>query len=287
MFLFPLVIVGAGEVAVPVRFGAVQQHVLHEGLHLVDPLTRFPRMNVQRNILEMSSGGGAQQATGGAEVVALSADQLPMTIDIGFPYALNPDSAARVYQRIGDDAAIDGLIRPAARSAVRDAVARFTWEDAATHRREDLAAQIGERFRYLIEADLRGLGFTELEAENAFSLPPVQLRRMLPPQGVQDAITQKLQAQQELQRQETLSQIARMEAERRGTEGLGLAKLFEELPKGYQPEQIAVVLNAMANKTRADAMLQAAQRQNVQTIIMESGGQQPIQVNPNMPAPHK
>lgn len=279
LFLTPVVIVDPGQVAVPVRFGAVGDEVLHEGMHLVDPFTQFSRMNVRRNMLEMSSGGGGAH-TAAAEVVALSADQLPMVIDIGFPYALNPESAARIFQRVGGDASIDALIRPAARTAVRDAIARFGWEDAATHQREALAAMTGARFRQLVENDLRALGLTEVEAQNAFSLPPVQLRRILPPQSVQDAIAERLRAQQDLQRQETLTQIARMEAERRATEGTGLAKLFGELPTGYGAEHIAVVLNAMANKTRADALLQAAQGNKVQTIIMEGGGPVPVPLSP-------
>jgi regulator of protease activity HflC (stomatin/prohibitin superfamily) len=276
----PIVIVQPGQVAVQVRFGAVQDHALAEGVHLVDPVSRFPRMTVRRQILEMSSGGAAGRATGGAELVALSADQLPMLVDIGFPYALNAEGAARVFQRLGDDASIQNLILPAARTAVRDAIARFGWEDAATHKREELAALIGDRFRHLIEADLRGLGLTAAEAGRAFLLPPAQLRRIVPPQSVQDAIAEKLRAQQDLQKQETLTQIARMEAERRASEGVGLSRLFGALPEGFSADQIATILNAMASKTRADAMLQAAQTHGVQTIIMDAGGAVPVQVVP-------
>ncbi len=276
VFFVPLVIVQPGQVAIPIRFGAVLTQALPEGVHIVDPFSRFVRMTVRRQILEMSSGG--VPGRGGAELVALSADQLPMHVDIGFPFALNADGAAKVFQRVGDDASIQSLILPAARTAVRDAIARFGWEDAATHKREELAALIAQRFRALIEADLRGLGLTEAEAARAFLLPPAQLRRIVPPQSVQDAIAEKLRAQQDLQKQETLTQIARMEAERRASEGLGLTRLFEALPAGFTPDQIATILGAMANKTKADAMLHAAQAQGVQTIIMDGGGS--VQVVP-------
>lgn len=270
-----VVIVEPGEVAVPVRLGAVQPAALREGLHLADPLTRFPRMTVRRQILEMSSGGGAGQATAGGELLALSAEQLPLAIDIAFPFALNPDSAPRLYQRVGDDAAIDNLVRPAARTAVRDAVARFAWEEAATTRREALAAAIDARFRALIEADLRGLGLTEAEARAAFALPPVVLRRIMPPPTVQQAVAERLRARQELEQQATLTEIARAAAGRRSLEAEGIANLIRGLPEGYGPDQVAALLNALANRTRAEALAQATRQPGVQMVVMEGGNAMP------------
>lgn len=272
-----VVVVEPGQVAVPVRLGAVQADgALGEGLHLADPFTRFPRMTVRRQILEMSSGGGAAQAGAGAEVMALSADQLPMAVDVGIPFALNPGSAPRIFQRIGGDAAIDGLVRPAARTAVRDALALFRWEEAATTRREALAEAIGARFRALVEADLRGLGLSEAEARDAFAMPPVVLRRVMPPLAVQEAIGERLRARQELEKQETLTEIARQEAARRSLEGQGIGNLIRSLPEGYGPEQVAALLNALANRTRAEALAQATRHPGVQMVVMEGGAGPPL-----------
>lgn len=276
-----LVVVQPGEVAVPVRLGAVQGEALGEGLHVIGPLTETPRLAVRRQILEMSSGGGARQASAGAELQALSSEQLPLFIDIGVPFALNPDSAARIYQRVGDNRAIDDLMRPAARTAVRDAVAQFRWEEATTTRRQELADAIGARFRALVEADLRGLGLSEVEARAAFATPPVVLRRVAPPPAMQEAVTERLRARQELAKQETLTEIARQEAERRSLEAQGIANLIRGLPEGYGPEQVAALLHALANRTRAEALAQATRQPGVQMVVMEGGAGG----NPPMPTP--
>lgn len=276
-----LIVIQPGTVAVPVVFGEVSASTKSEGMHLVNPLARYPRMDIRRQIIEISSGGGAQTATGGGEIVALSRDQLPLSIDIGFPFSLNPAAAWKVYQRIGDDATYrDQLLRPAARSAVRDAVAQFSWDEAAATRREQLAETILGRLIQLTRAELEQLGFTAEDAGSAFTILPVQLRRVLPPQQIQDAVAEKLRAEQDLQRQVTLAEITRLEAERREYEELGVAKLFSQLPQGFTPEQIAVVLNALANKRRADAVVRAAESDRVGTIIFEGGGQGAIPIAP-------
>jgi regulator of protease activity HflC (stomatin/prohibitin superfamily) len=265
-----VLVVQPGQVAVEVFLGSVADRVRAEGVYLVNPLASYPRMTVRRRIIEMSSGGGAAEATGGQEIMALSREQLPLAIDIGFPFAMLPAAAPEVYRRIGPgDSFLDQLIRPAARSAVRDAVARFGWQEAAVTRREELGEAIGARFAAVIARDLRELGFGEEEAGRVLALPPVQLRRVAPPQALQDAISEKLRATQDLERQTTLSQIARIEAERRENEGLGIARLFAQLPSQFTPEQIAVLLNAIADKTRADAVMRAVESQRVTTLVLE------------------
>ena len=91
------VVVGPGEVAVPVLFGAVQPVALGEGPHLADPLASYPRLSVRRQILEMSSGGGADRANAGGEVVSISRNGLALAVDVGFPLALDPTAAPAVY----------------------------------------------------------------------------------------------------------------------------------------------------------------------------------------------
>lgn len=54
----------------------------------------------------------------------------------------------------------------------------------------------------------------------------------------------------------------------RKKEGAGVTNLFEELPKNFTSAEISEVLAALANKTRADAMLKAVESGQVKTIIM-------------------
>lgn len=124
---------------------------------------------------------------------------------------------------------------------MRHGVARFDWEEATAARPTDLAQAIGDAFERSVRADLVRLGFTADEAARAFTFLPVQLRRVLRPQAIQDAVADKLKAQQDLERQQALTEVARIGAERRATEGLGVARLLDQVPQGFTPTQIAAV----------------------------------------------
>ena len=154
---------------------------------------------------------GTSDASGqaGEEIVAVSSDSTPLTMDIGFPIRLNGPLAWKIFQRIGDQSVVaNQLIVPGARAAVRDAVAGFTSRDVATMSRSKLASGIETRFRQLVERDLVAAGFAESEASTAFTIQPVQLRKILPPQKVLNAVSEKIAAEEDLERQKTLTQIA-------------------------------------------------------------------------------
>ncbi len=266
-FLFSAVVtVPAGHVAVPSLFGKVKGTVLGEGLHLTNPLYAFQRFSVRRRILEFS---------GQTQIISISRDGTPLSIDAGIPVQLNGPLAWKVYRRIGNQQVFTAqLLAPAARSAVRDAAATLPWIEATTSGRERLASEVEKRFRRLVEQDLEVAGFSAEEAAAVFTILPVQLRKILPPQKVLNAVSEKLAAEEDLQKQVTLTRIAEEEAKRRRNEGRGVKNLFAELPKGFTPGQIREVLNAIADKTRAEALMKAVESGEVSVIVME-GGQTP------------
>lgn len=201
-------IVPPGHVAVVTFFGSVQQRVFDEGFHVVNPLYRFKEYLIRRTMFDFQ---GTSDASGqaGEEIVAVSSDSTPLTMDIGFPIRLNGPLAWKIFQRIGDQSVVaNQLIVPGARAAVRDAVAGFTSRDVATMSRSKLASGIETRFRQLVERDLVAAGFAESEASTAFTIQPVQLRKILPPQKVLNAVSEKIAAEEDLERQKTLTQIA-------------------------------------------------------------------------------
>lgn len=96
----------------------------------------------------------------------------------------------------------------------------------------------------------------------------MQLRKILPPQKVLNAVSEKVAAQEDLERQKTLTRIAEEEARRRQNEGRGVKNLFTELPAGLKPSEIREVLAAIADKTRAEATMKAVETGQVQIMIM-------------------
>lgn len=162
------------------------------------------------------------------------------------------------------------LILPAARAAVRDVIAAFAWADAAGPRRGDVEIQMLENLRRSVISDLVEQGWSQEEAKRAIQFLPTQLREVLPDQKIQNAIAERLAAQENLARQLILTEIAKQEAERRAQEGTGVSKLFEQLPKGFKASEIRDVLLALAEKERADALTKAVESGKINFMVLPS-----------------
>lgn len=264
-----IVIVAPGTVRVASLFGKVQEDVYGEGLHVVNPLMDFHEMSVRRQMYNFTEGN---------ELVSISQDGVRLQLDVAFPIRLNPELAWKVFQTIGPEQRYLNQLSSAARTTVRDVVALYDWKSAATTKRQELAQVSQETFKAYLRNDLVSLGFTEAEADRAFSVLPVQLRRVLPPEKVLNAISEKVASEEDLERQKTLTAIAEEAALRRANEGLGVKKLFAELPEGFSAEEISTVLNALAQKEKANALLKAVETDQVKVIVMEGGSPAAVSV---------
>lgn len=263
-------VVPVGSVSVATLFGTVREQTYDQGPHLVNPLYSFHNMTVQRKIVEFQSGQKSDDGKNADDVVAVSNDNLPLTIDVTYAFALNPTYASWLYRNIGDEQTIwDQLVVQAARAATRSATARFDYTQATTTERDLLAKAMEDDFRMRLVRDMVKMGLPQADAEKAFTILPVQLRKVLPPEKVLNSIAEKASSEQDLQRQTILTNIARQEAERRGQEGAGVKKLFDQLPQGFSSDQIAQVMTALANKERADAMLKAVETGKVTVMVMD------------------
>jgi len=145
-----ILIVPAGHVATGVLFGTVAERPFTQGFHIVNPLLSFRKQSVRRQVVSFTSAGGAAEAEN--NVIALSSNNVPIDIDVTYPFRLNPQYAWWVYKNIGDENVyIDQLIKTAARNATRDATSDYTDVEATTSRREDLAISMGDRFKNLLK----------------------------------------------------------------------------------------------------------------------------------------
>lgn len=280
-FVHSIVTVPVGHIGVPVLFSRVQNYQFKEGWTLfVNPLLSIEDMTYRRRVLEFhsASASDSKDVRRGADndVTVTSADDLPLSMDVTFAYSLNPNYASWVYRKMGGDEKYErDQVRQIARSATREAASSFSSHEATTSKREAFAKKMEDEFRSRLVADLVGQGLTKKEAEEVYIVYPVQLRKVLPPEKVLNAISEKNAALHDRDRQQTLTEIARIEAERRSNEGLGVAKLFENLPKDFTPEDIALILSAIADKERADAMMRAVQSGKVNIMVMDGGRMAP------------
>lgn len=254
--------VPAGTVEVETVFGRVTGNTITAGAHLVNPLANWEPMNIRLQIFNFT---GSETAT------ALSSDGTQLQIDTGFNFALTPEFAPRIFERIGGERAYQVIVYSAAREAIRSATAQYEWREAATSEREAMAAMMRTEFERGLVDKLAHAGLTQEEADGAFEVARVDLRRVEPPQRVLTAISEKVAAQEDLERQQTLTSIAEEAARRRAQEGLGVQMLFAELPENFEPGEIAQVLHALAEKERADALMKAVEMGDVNVIVMNGG----------------
>ncbi|MGM4906792.1 SPFH domain-containing protein [Tardiphaga sp. 866_E4_N2_1] len=279
---YSFMIVQPGSTQVVVTFGKVQERRYDPGFHIVVPGSRHDIVWTRRQIFELSAldpdavtATGAGQTPEAQRTLALSSDGIALSADITFPYQVNADIAWKVFTDIGPEYE-SALLIPAARAAVRQAVASFNWTDAVSSRRQDLEQLIHTDFKKLVNDNLKGAGFTTEQAENAFTLMAPQIRRLAPPKPILSAVSDRAASLVNLERQSVLNQIAEREAQRRANEGLGIKKLVDQLPKEMRPEQLQGLLYALADKQRADSMLKAVEHNQVKVMVMGGGSNAPV-----------
>jgi regulator of protease activity HflC (stomatin/prohibitin superfamily) len=120
-FFRPWVQVGPGQRGIVLNFGAVQQQVLEEGLHL--------RIPVMQEVVLMDVK--LQKAE--TDAAAASADLQDVSSRVALNYHIVPDKANIVYQKIGVQFK-ERIIDPAILEVVKAVTAKYTAEELITKR---------------------------------------------------------------------------------------------------------------------------------------------------------
>ena len=268
-------IVSAGTVAIATWFGSVQTTVIPEGFQFINPMTSTTSFSTRRDTVDFSNNkekGSRENPINGPAILALSSDRNPLTIEASFPYSINATLAWKLFQRVAQsDGAVEAkLLETNARKIVAEVFARHGWAEATLQNRSSIETELQAAFVAAVISDLAAYGFSEAEARTALTIGKPQLREVKPDDKVLSAIADRLASEEQLKRQKVLTEIAAQEAERRANEGTGVAKLFEQLPKDFKPEQIRDVLGALADKERADALMKAVELGRVTIIAIPS-----------------
>ena len=221
LFMFAsVVIIPAGHIGVQVLFGKVKPTALTEGISAINPFVEVTEMSVRTETYTMSATANEGQRSGDDSIQALSSDGLLMPLDITIAFRLVGSDGPRVYRDLGADY-VDKIIRPASRTAVREAIAGFTAQEAYSTKREALPQKmqelLTERMRALLEQreDFRGA--------TGFLVDQVMLRNIQLPAKVKNAIEAKLEAAQQAEQMQFVLDKERQEAERKRIEAKGVS----------------------------------------------------------------
>ncbi|MHB8057466.1 MAG: prohibitin family protein [Desulfuromonadaceae bacterium] len=129
VFLRPWVQVGPGQRGIVLNFGAVQNQVMDEGLHVLIPvMQKVAIMDVRVQKVE-------------TDAAAASADLQDISTRVALNYHVIPDKANVVYQSIGTQFG-ERIIDPAIQEVVKAVTAKYTAEELITKR-----AIVGEAMR--------------------------------------------------------------------------------------------------------------------------------------------
>lgn len=224
IFFSLLRIVPPGSIGVQILFGRVlTKATLSEGLNIVNPFVDLHIMSIRTQSYTMSIAHEEGQVRGDDAITALTRDGLEVKMDLTVWYHLNPEEAANVFQKIGSDY-IEKIVRPAARTAIRNTVANYQAIETYAEKRRELETEIEKQLT--IDFNKRGI-----------ILERVLLRNISLPTKVKNAIEAKLEAEQEAQKMEFVLLKEKKEAERKKIEAEGIAKAQDIIAQSLAGER--------------------------------------------------
>lgn len=180
--------VPTGNVGIKVRFGAVQNDVLAEGLHFKIPLVESVKKMDCRTKRADVNGEGA------------SKDLQTITSYIAMNYKVEQEKASNLYKTIGENYE-EVVIRPAMQDAMKATLAQYTAEELITKRTE-----VAYNLQETLEAKLKGRGII---VENA------SIVNLTFSEAYDQAIEAKQVAEQEAKKAQQELEKAKIEAEKK------------------------------------------------------------------------
>jgi len=244
-------IIEPGKVGLQVLFGEVQESILSSGLNIVNPLVKVEEFDITTQAYTMSGSEIEQSQISDQAIRVLSSDGLEVTIDMTVLYRVDPKKTPDIRREIGPGFSyIDKIVRPTARTRIRDNAVIYNAVDLYSLRREEFQQKIFESIRDDFAA--RGIILENLLVRNV-SLP----------QSVKNAIEAKINAEQEAQKMQFVLQKEEQEAERKRVEAQGIADYQKIISSSLTQKQLQY--------EQIKALQELVKSGNSKVIIMGSG----------------
>lgn len=217
-------VIDAGQVGVKTLYGKVDNEVLYSGLNVINPLVEVTTFDVKTQNYTMSAIHDEGNKVGDDAIRILTSDGLEVTIDLSVLFSVKPKDAPRILKEIGDDY-LDKIVRPIARTAIRD--------NAVSYEAVALYSTKRQEFQNKIFAAI-DLSF----AKRGLKLEQLLVRNVTLPESVRKAIESKINAEQDAQKMQFVLQKERQLAERKRIEAQGIADYQRILSTGLSDKQL-------------------------------------------------
>ncbi len=236
----------------------MENEVLYSGLNVVNPLVDVKTMDVKTQNYTMSGVHDEGEKGGDDAIRVLTADGLEVVIDLTVLYRVVAADAPRLVRETGLDYK-DKIVRPLARTKIRDNAVYYTAIDLYSTKRDQFQTRIFKS----IEDDFKKRGLI---------LEQLLIRNITLPNNVKTSIEEKIKAEQDAQKMEFLLQKEKQEAERKRVEAQGIADYQKIISSGLgdkqlQYEQIQIMKGLITSP-------------NAKVIIM-GGGKTPVILDAN------
>lgn len=204
LFLNPFVIIGAGERGVVLNFGAVQDKVLDEGLHI--------RVPIMQRIIKIDVKVHKSQT----DAEAASKDLQDTHSTIAVNYHILPDKANWVYQNIGLQYK-ERIIDPAVQEVVKAVTARYTAVELITQRekvRSEIKDLLSQRMRsYNIIVDDFSIVNFKFSQQFTQAIEAKQTAEQLALKAQRDLERIKIEAEQKITQAKAEAEALRLQKE--------------------------------------------------------------------------
>lgn len=217
-------VIDAGQVGVKTLYGKVDDQVLYSGLNVINPLVEVTTFDVKTQNYTMSAIHDEGSKSGDDAIRILTSDGLEVTIDLSVLFSVTPKDAPRILKEIGDDY-LDKIVRPVARTAIRD--------NAVSYEAVALYSTKRQEFQNKIFSAI-DLSF----AKRGLKLEQLLVRNVTLPESVRKAIESKINAEQDAQKMQFVLQKERQLAERKRIEAQGIADYQRILSTGLSDKQL-------------------------------------------------
>jgi regulator of protease activity HflC (stomatin/prohibitin superfamily) len=232
-FLSGCVIIRPGEVGVRRTMGKLQNKVLDEGVHGVNPFaTTVIRKPIRTVNLEM-------------ELNLPSKEGLNIKSGISILYRVNKQSVPTLIKNLGNG--YEQIIQSVFRSASADICAQYMAKDMHSGKRADIEREIATTMAKIL--DPQGI-----------TIESVLLKTIQLPPGLYNSIESRLEAEQEAMRMQYIIDLEQREAERKVIEAQGNRDAQKILSEGLTKEILEL--------RRIEAMLKLSESPNAKVVFL-------------------
>jgi regulator of protease activity HflC (stomatin/prohibitin superfamily) len=187
-----------------------REQALQPGLQWIIPgLENVKLYPISKQTYTMSIAPNEGDVSGDDSITARTADGQQIYVDASIIYSINPSNIITVHIE-WQDRYSDGLVRPVARSVIRDAVSQFGVEEVYSSKRDELTTMISQNMAVKL-------------SQNGLIMDQFLLRNITFSDEYAASIEQKQIAEQLAQQAKLIVEQKKQEAEQARQEATGLA----------------------------------------------------------------